>query len=81
MSEIVDMEFTEATDKISRLYPPALARFKAGLEKAGFTPTESFQLVAIYLKLLVSLVFEQDECSVDEEDDEDDEKEERGFDL
>lgn len=78
MSDIVDMEFTEATDKISRLYPPALARFKAGLEKSGFTPAESFQLVAIYLKLLVSLVFEQDE-SQDESDEREDE--EGGFDL
>jgi hypothetical protein len=68
MSEIIDLEFTEATDKIARLYPTALARFKKNLEAAGFNPQESFELVKIYLKLLVSLVFEADDVQEDDED-------------
>jgi hypothetical protein len=68
MSEIIDLEFTEATDKIARLYPPALSRFKKNLESSGFSSEESFELVKIYLKLLVSLVFEADDVQEDDED-------------
>lgn len=68
MSDIVDMEFTEATDKIARLYPPALSRFRKNLEANNFSPEESFDLVKIYLKLLVSLVFDA-ENNVEEEED------------
>ena len=75
MSEIIDLEFTEATDKIARLYPPALARFKKNQEASGFTTEESFELVKIYLKLLVSLVFEADNIHEEDDDEDEDERE------
>lgn len=68
----MELHFMECTDRMNKLYPPALMNFKKNLVGQGFSGSEAFELTKLYLEIIVEIIFEID--TTDPLDDEDEEE-------
>lgn len=72
--EHLELQFMENTDRMAKLYPPALMAFKRKLISQGFSSVEAFELTKTYLDLLVDMAFTTLDDNDNDEDEDDDEE-------